>query len=235
LAARRRKAAANEGGSSTRIVRRRPDSPSGLRKLPPDFEDLAAGRRDTLRPRRRPRGRIGDTRIAGLIAGVANHEARQVYDARVERARRLLDGGDEAVLAQQLCEAILLGVWRARSVTGFEAFAQDVIGVPAERARELAGQHAARQNVALEQLQDVAVALWLRSEAALLERCPDAAVEVKTHEGRLQLSVVLPLAPPLGVAEAVAAIGRSAAGLVRVLESETRPPRDRDRDRNRNR
>lgn len=235
MAARRRKAAATAGDSPTRIVRRRPDAPSGLRKLPPDFEDLAAGRRDTLRPRRRPRGRIGDTRIAGLIAGVANHEARQVYDARVERARRLLDGGEQAVLAQQLCEAIQLGLWRARSVTGFDAFAQDVIGVPAENAHELARQHAARQNVALEQLPDVAVALWLRSEAALLERCPEAAIEVRTVEGRLQLSVALPLAPALGVAEAVAAIGRSAAGLVRVLESETRPPRDRDRDRDRNR
>jgi hypothetical protein len=208
--------------------------------LPPDFEDLAAGRRDVLRPRRRPRGRIGDTRIAGLIAGVANHEARQVYDARVERARRLLDGGDEAVLAQQLCEAVQLGLWRARSVTGFDAFAQDVIGVPAERANELAHEHAARSNVALEQLPDVAVALWLRSEAALLERCPDGAVEVRIDEGRLSLSLGLPLAPPLGVAEAVAAIGRSAAGLVRVLESETRPrdpdrPRDRNRGRDRNR
>jgi hypothetical protein len=208
--------------------------------LPPDFEDLAAGRRDVLRPRRRPRGRIGDTRIAGLIAGVANHEARQVYDARVERARRLLDGGDEAVLAQQLCEAVQLGLWRARSVTGFDAFAQDVIGVPAERANELAHGHAARSNVALEQLPDVAVALWLRSEAALLERCPDGAVEVRIDEGRLSLSLGLPLAPPLGVAEAVAAIGRSAAGLVRVLESETRPrdpdrPRDRNRGRDRNR
>ena len=119
-------------------------------------------------------------------------------------------------------------------MTGFEAFAQYVIGVPAERARELAPPARRSAERCARQLPDVAVALWLRSEAALLERCPEAAIEVRTDEGRLQLSLALPLAPALGVAEAVAAIGRSAAGLVRVLESETRP-RERAATANRNR
>ena len=189
-----------------------------------------------LRPRRRPRGRIGDSRIAGLIAGVANHEARHVYDARVERARRTLEAGDEAELGRQLCDALLLGLWRARSVTGFDALAQDIVGVAVERARELASRSAAQRNLPLEQLADVAVALWLRSEAALLPRCPEAAVEVRVDQGQLHFSLVLPLAPALRVAESVAAVGRSAAGLVRVLEAETQDRgRDRDRDRERNR
>jgi hypothetical protein len=131
---------------------------------------------------------------------------------------------------------LLLGLWRARSVTGFDAFAQDVVGIDAERARELAARDAAARKHTHEQLPDVAGAVWIRSEAALLERCPEAAVEVRVESGRLQLSLALPLAPALRVAESLAAIGRSAAGLVRVLESETRDrgrarPRDRDPER----
>ena len=220
MAARRRKAPDQAATEPHRVVRRREGAATGLRKLPPDFEDLASGRREVLRPRRKPRGRIGDTRVAGLIPGVANHEARYLYDARVERARRALEDGDDAALARQLCESFRLGLWRARNITGFDAFAQHVLGVEAERARALAEAGAAARNVALERLPDVAVALWIRSEAALLERCPAAAVDVRVENGQVLYALSLPLAPALGVAEAVAAVGRSAVGLARVLEDE---------------
>lgn len=221
MAARRRKRGAY--GTGLTGVRRRAEGPAGLRKLPPELEELAAGRRDTLRPRRRPRGRIHDSRVAGLIAGVANHEARRVYDARLERLRRAAADADDATLERELCIVLLLGLWRARSITGFDAFAQDVVGVPHERAATLARAGADQRGVALERLPDVAVALWLRSEAALLERCPEAAVDVRVEREQLRLSLSLPLAPPERAAEAVAAVGRAAAALARVLASE--PPR----------
>ena len=221
MAARRRNRVQGTAGHPG--VRRRSEGPSGLRKLPPDLEELAAGRRDSLRPRRRPRGKISDTRVAGMIAGVANHEARRVYDARLERLRTAAAQDDESALQQQLAVAVLLGLWRARSITGFDGFAQDVVGIEATRARSLAELGAAARGVTLEVLPDVAVALWMRSEAALLERSPDAAVEVRVEGDRLRLSLELPLAPSWRTAEAVAAVGRAAGGLARVLTGE--PPR----------
>jgi hypothetical protein len=183
-----------------------------------------------LRPRRRPKGWISDPRIAGLIAGVANHEARRVYDARVERLRRAHAQEQEAALERQLCDAIRLGIWRARNVTGFEAFAQDVLGVPIERAHTLAERGASQQGVALERLPEVALALWLRAEAALLERCPGGEVELRIQGERMQLSLTLPLVPAARSAEAVAAVGRAASGLARVLAGD---PRRREPDKER--
>lgn len=222
MAARRRKRD-DLGSAGHPGVRRRIDGASGLRKLPPDLEDLAAGRRDSLRPRRRPRGRISDTRVAGLIAGVANHEARRVYDARLERLRAAAAQGDDGTLERELCVAVLLGVWRARNITSFTSFVQDVAGVDADRAQALAERGAAARGVALERLPDVAVALFMRSEAALLERWPDVTVDVRVEGERLRLSLDLPLAPPWRTAEAVAAVGRAAGGLARALTGE--PPR----------
>lgn len=210
-------------------VRRRTDGSSGLRKLPPDLEELASGRRDALRPRRKPRGRIHDTRVAGLIAGVANHEARRVYDGRLERLRAAAARDDENALEEQLCVAVLLGLWRARSITAFESFAQDVVGVDHARAWQLAERGAARLGVSLERLPDVAVALWMRSESALVERHPEGSVAVRVENERLELSISLPLAPPARAAEAVAAVGRAAGGLARVLTTDAPPGRQRPR------
>jgi hypothetical protein len=164
-----------------------------------------------------------DSRVAGLIPGVANHEARRIYDARVERARRALAQDDSAELGRQLCDAILLELWRARSITGFDAFVQDVIGLDAQRARSLAEATAAEQGLILDRLPDVAVALYLRSEMALIERCPDAKVSIRVEGDTLQMALSLPLSPPARVVEAVTAIGRSASGLLRVLLEKPRP------------
>jgi hypothetical protein len=223
---RRRRPGANRDAGAPQSVRRRADGPPGLRKLPPDLEDLASGRRDALRPRRRPKGRIADSRVAGLIAGVANHEARRVFDARVERLRR--PGVSEPELERGLCEVALLGLWRGRNVMGFDVLAQDVLGIPIERARALAKRGAEQRGVDLSQLPDIAVALWMRSEAALLDRHPAASIEARVKDERIELVISLPLAPPLAAAEAVASVGRSAVGLARVLAGEPPlgPPRD---------
>lgn len=235
MATRRRQRGSGQPEGPPGVLRRRPDGRPGLRKLPPDLEDLASGRRDELRPRRRPKGRLTDSRVRGLVAGVANHEARRVYDERVSVMGAAAAAGDEARLGQGLLEAQLLGLWRARSVMGFEALAQGVLGVDPARARELATAAAERLGVAaVEQLPDIAVALWLRSEAALLDHGQASAVSVRVRDGKVELSLVAPLAPVAAIAEAVAAIGRSAAGLARAIEAESgleraaEPPRRRD-------
>ena len=206
--------------------------------MPPDLEDLASGRRDVLRPRRKPRGRIGDSRVAGLGPGVANHEARRVYDARLEQAGSASAAGDESTLAGLLCDAVLLGLWRARAVTGFDALAHSVLGIDPVRAQELAAAAAAQRGLALERLPDIAVALWMRSEAALLDRCPEATVRVNVTGERVALHLDLPLAPVERATEAVSAVGRAASGLGRVLDhqllervrkpQDKPPPRDGD-------
>jgi hypothetical protein len=218
MVARRRKREASALQAPPSVLRRRADGARGIRKLPADLEDLASGRRDVLRPRRKPRGRIGDSRVAGLVPGVANHEARRVYDARLERAAAASAAGDETTLAGVLCEAVLLGLWRARAVTGFEALAQAVLGIEPARAVALAEAAAAQRGVVLERLPDIAVALWMRGEAALLDRCPDASLRVNVANERVALHLDLPLAPVERTAEAVSAIGRAAGGLGRVLE-----------------
>lgn len=235
MVARRRKHDPSAQQSGPGVIRRRADGPRGMRKLPADLEDLAAGRRDVLRPRRKPRGRIGDSRVAGLIPGVANHEARRVFDARVERATAAQAAGDESALGQLLCEAVLLGLWRARSVTGFDALAYDVMGVEPVRAEQLAQQSAVARGIALERMPDIAVALWMRSEAALLDRVPEASVRVDSAAERVVLQLDLPLAPADRITEAMSAIGRAASGLARVLEAEhgprprpDRPPPERE-------
>lgn len=220
MVARRRKREASALQGPAAVLRRRPDGPRGLRKLPSDLEDLASGRRDVLRPRRKPRGRIGDSRVAGLIAGVANHEARRVYDARLERAATASSAGDDEALGALLCEAVLLGLWRARAVMGFEALAQDVMGIDAVRAQALAEASAAQRGLAFERLPEIAVALWIRSEAALLDRCPEATVQVSVANERVALHLDLPLAPVERTTDAVSAVGRAAAGLARVLETQ---------------
>ena len=220
MATRRRQRGGGPPEQSTAVLRRRPDGRPGLRKLPPDLEELASGRRDELRPRRRPKGRLTDSRVRGLFPGIANHEARRVFDERVAAMGRAAAEGDDQALGQALLEARWLGLWRARSVMGFDALAQGVLGLDPTRARELSAAAAERAGLPDEQLPDIAVALWLRSEAALLDHVRGARVSVRVQDGEVLLSVAAPLAPVAAIADAVAAIGRSASGLARAIEVE---------------
>jgi hypothetical protein len=230
VATKRRKTARKQGQAGAKGVRRRAAGGGGLRQLPPDLDDLASGRRDVLRPRRKPTGRLGDSRVAGLIPGVANHEARRVYDARVESLRAAAEAGSarEAELARGLYEARRLGLWRARQLTGFDAFAVDVVGVEVERARALVQTLVEGGGLDDERLPDTAVALWLRGEAALLDRCPEGRIEAHVQDGELELRIVLPLEPAGKAGDALGAIGRKAVGLTRLLDDE-RDRRERER------
>jgi hypothetical protein len=232
VASKRRKSARNRDGSERSGVRRGASGARGTRKLPKDIDDLASGRRDVLRARRRPTGRLADSRVAGLIPGVANHEARRVFDARVERMEAAARGGEDGreALSLALCEAVRLGLWRARQLTGFEALAADVLQLDPAEARQLAVAAGEARGWPMERLPDTAVALWLRGEAALLERCPEGRLDANVVDDELVLRVVLPLSPAGLAAEALGAIGRKAAGLSRAVDEE-RERRRAERER----
>jgi hypothetical protein len=145
-------------------VIRRGDGPR--RRLAPDLEELARGEADFVRSRP-PRPRLQDPRAVALVPGVANRDARLVFEARVEAMQALRE--DDEALGPLLAECVWLGLWRGRSLTSFDALAEEVLEVPADHARGLAEVACARANLPAEPLSEELVAVWLRAEAALLE------------------------------------------------------------------
>ncbi|MCB9619973.1 MAG: hypothetical protein H6721_29665 [Sandaracinus sp.] len=145
-------------------VVRRGDAPR--RRLAPDLEEIARGDADFVRSRP-PRPRLNDPRPVALVAGVANRDARLVFEARVEAMQALRE--DEAALGPLLAEALWLGLWRCRSVTSFDALVEEMLELPADQARGLAEVACHAAGLPAEPLSEELVAVWLRSEAALLE------------------------------------------------------------------
>lgn len=222
----------NSPRKSPSVVRRTADAPRGLRHLPPEVEDFAAGRSEYLRRQRQPpRGRIEDPRVAGLIPGVPNHEARRVFDARVARLRAALAAEDEAALGQSLHDAVLLGLWRARNVQGLDALCEGVVGLRGARAEELLKQAVEARGHAATQLPESAVALWMRGEAALLAVCDAASIEVRSDGDALQIKLTVPLSQPEQAADTLMAVGHNARGLGQAFipERTRKPPSPRDR------
>jgi hypothetical protein len=202
-----------------------------MRQLPPEVEDLAAGRSEYLRRERRPSGRIEDPRIAGLIPGVPNHEARLVFDARVAKLRAAVAAEDEAALEQLLFEAVVLGLWRARNVQGLDALCEGVVGMRGARAEELIKRAADARGRSATLLPESAVALWMRGEAALLNTCGAANIEVRSDGETLQIQLTVPLKSPEQAADALMAVGHNARGLGQALvpERRTKPISPRER------
>lgn len=208
----------------------------GLRSLPSDLNDLAEGRVDRLRrPRKAPEPLQEEHGgVAHVVPGVRNSDARLVYDRRVaalrEAARRLSEGAEATALEDALCEAESLGLWRARNVTDFDAFAEHVVGVAPARARELADAGAARLAPNLPRpLPRELVALWVRTEAALLPVCSDAWVRVVPSAAGPQLELRLPANPVPRAVEALRGLGPALIGLAKLtgagVEVPEQPPR----------
>ncbi|MCZ7683571.1 MAG: hypothetical protein M5U28_34270 [Sandaracinaceae bacterium] len=117
------------------VVRR----PSSERKrLPADLEAFAGGDDDALwrRPAKR---RLDDPRPVVLVPGVANRDARAVYEARERRIRAALERGDREAAAVELAEAARLRLWRAHSVVGWDVLVEHVLGLAPEEAAALRG------------------------------------------------------------------------------------------------
>ncbi len=192
-------------------VVRRGDGPR--RRLAPELEALARGDADYVRSRP-PRPRLQDPRPVALVPGVANRDARAVFEARVEAMQSLRD--DEAALGPLLAECLWLGLWRGRSVTGFDALVEEMLELPADRARGLAEVACHAAGLPAEPLPEELVAVWMRAEAALLELGEGRVLVAPADGDTLTLRVAASAA-----STALEAIGRRMAPLA----SDRRGPR----------
>ena len=204
------------------IVRR----PKAERKrLPPHLEAFAHS--DETKLRRPPSPIRHDAfppKTGRLVPGVINPDARVVFDARVAALRSALSSGNDELGDRLLAQTVLLGLWRAKNIMGFDAFVEDVLGLGAADARERALRGAARDNIAtLAPLDDQAVATWMRAEAALAPDVPGATVNVETS-GDPMLVLRLPIARAI---DAFGALGtRAPSGFGRPAARDERDDRD---------
>ena len=186
-------------GDPPRVVRR---AASERKKMPADLEAFAAGDDDAIW-RRRQRRRLQDPRPVVLVPGVANRDARAVYEARHARITAAITAEDRAALALEMAEASQLRVWRGHSIVGWDAFVEAVLGLDpaeAEALREEGGGG--------EPLEDELGALWMRADAGIVE-AEGRSAAVRLRGGRLCLELVVDTA-----AAALAHMGRRAAPLV---------------------
>lgn len=200
--------------------------------MPADLHDLAEGRVNRLRRPPKPREVLEDDRGAHVLPGVRNTEARAVYDRRVATLRAAATREDQAALEAGLYEAQCLGLWRARNVTDFDAFAEHVVGMGVERARELAEAGAARGAAGTTPLAREFVALWVRTEAALLKICPTARARIVRGAAGLELEIRVDADPVPRAVEALRELGPALTGLAKLTSSEVperAPPPRRDR------
>ncbi|HKU44500.1 MAG TPA: hypothetical protein VJR89_40345 [Polyangiales bacterium] len=191
----------------------RPKRP-GLRQLPNDLHDLAEGRVDRLRrPRRQPDSQLADERGGHVIPGVRNSEARSVYDRRVQLLRAAAQRGDEDALRRGLCEAMCLGLWRARNIIDFDAFADDVLGVDSARAHALLSAASPGPQALVPEI----VALWIRTEAAALHVSADATVRLAGDAEQPKLQLEWPVHNIEQAVEVLKSVGPAVTGLTRLL------------------
>lgn len=190
------------------VVRRGPSEER--KRLPADLEAFAAGDDDAIwrRPAKR---RLDDPRPVVLIPGVANRDARLVYDARERRLRAALEAEDRDRVARELADARRLRIWRGHSLVSFEVFVENVLGLAADDVAGLL-ERAAELGASTEPPEDEVVATWLRAEAGLLEasRAASVRLEGSGEDARLVLEV-----PITDAAAALAGAGRRAAPLAR--------------------
>jgi hypothetical protein len=185
------------------VVRR----PASERKrLPADLEAFAGGDDDALW-RRPARARIDDPRPVMLVPGVANRDARAVYEARERRLRRALDENDRDAAAIELAEAAMLRVWRGHSIVGFDAFTIDVLGLDRDAAQALLARGKELLGASGASSEEI-VATWMRAEAGALEGHADAAVRFR--RGSLAFEIPIDAVPA-----ALNGMGRRAAPIAR--------------------
>lgn len=196
-----------EAAQQPRFVKR---SREERKQLPPELEAFARGDDDAIWRREVRSGRLNDPRVVALIPGVKNADARAVYDAHVDRIRTALAESDEVTLAQELGVVHATALFRGHSIVSFEAFAEAVVGLPADRAIALA--KSGRVALGLpDVLTEADVAVWLRAEAGVLEITSQGRVEVR--DGVMTLTI-----PIHDAAAALAAVGFREAPIAKAKE-----------------
>jgi len=187
-----------------RVRRGRPES----KPLPPHIEAFARGDDDALWMRERRGARLNDPRPVALIPGVKNSDARVVFDARLRRMHEAQHQNDETLLAEELAEAHVLGLWRANNIVSFDVMVEVALGLEARAARALVTEGRAALGLP-DRISEAELAVWMRAEAGVLEAAE--AGRVRLFAGNLVVSVPLEWA-----AGALAAAGRREAPLAEV-------------------
>ncbi len=192
---------------------------SGRKRLSPELEGLARGEETRLRVPRRRAPRLRDPRASGLVPGVANRDARRVFDHRVNLI--LARKSENQDLADALAEAWAMRLWRGRSIASFEAFVADVLELSPDDALQSVKRTCSSLEIPADGLSDEAIAIWFRSESALLDADLEGRVRVAVAAGEtgetIRLEVAVERAPG-----ALHHIGRRLTPLMRDQE----PPRD---------
>jgi hypothetical protein len=143
---------------------------------------------------------------------VANRDARALADARIEALAALIATGSHNEVETELAHAVRLGLWRGRSLTGFDALAENVLGLTVEDAKARAERGAARLSIPATTATEEAVAIAWRTEVALLEAGLPGRVRIVQSPAGDTLELALPVehAP-----EALGAIADRMVPLVR--------------------
>ncbi|MEM6961287.1 MAG: hypothetical protein AAF550_06030 [Myxococcota bacterium] len=122
-------------------------------------------------------------------------------------------------LTKKLAEAAQLRLWRGRSVTSFESYAEAMLQLDSQHANELLA--AGRQALSMEEsaASDEAIAVAIRTEAAALESGLELRVQIQGSFGdeRIVLDVHVSSA-----SETLRAIGRRLTPLAADHERQTR-------------
>lgn len=198
---------------------RRGAQPGGMRKLPDAMTQLAAG--DDRALRKRPaskRDRVRDTRDRVRISGTNNRDARAVYDARLRALQREIAADNWVTVGDGLLAMEQLGLYRARNIVNFQAFATSVLELSLDQAQMLLNEAAARVSRPLERLPEPLVALWIRTEAAMREHLGDMAVQLAGTPAESRLEFAVPCTNVGHAVAALAGVGRQAAGLAHHLD-----------------
>src|SRR5689334_17828646 len=100
------------------------------------------------------RPRLRDPRATALIPGIANRDARGAFERRRDALLASIAKADTDAVRRALYEAVRLAIWRGGAVTGFDAFAENVLGLGVEEARDHAEAAATAAGQPLDQLSD---------------------------------------------------------------------------------
>jgi len=196
------------------VVRR---APGDRKRLPPELEEFARSDEKRLPPPRR-RPRLHDPRAAALIPGVANRDARLVFDYQLERTREWLADEESTAQADEALAVLWLArLWRGRSLTSFAATSVEFLELSAEEAKQRAERGAEAMGLRLDPLSEEATAIWVRALAALIDAELPARIRPSADGQSLVFELEVDSAP-----EALLEMGRRMNSLVEDRRSRER-------------
>lgn len=157
----------SDSNKNSGVTRRKKGDKRRGRKLDPELEEFARSDDKKWRRKRKGGARLRDPREQFIIRGVANRDSRHAIDVYTERLKALIESGEDPdELGRLLLDTVRLQLWRGRSITGFETFIVDVLGLDLDAAKRDVAQAAHKEGVTTEPVSDETAAIWIRAIAA---------------------------------------------------------------------